>query len=357
MVSKSPVRIAVVGDASVTADAVRDRLRQELPEWDLDFAIAQVDYRRQPVLSEVREYVGEPAVVARVLPGASALVVHLAPVTEDALAMADALKVIACARGGPTNINIAAASKLGIAVLQTPERNATTVAEFALGLILALARRIPQGDAMVRTGRWQEVRAAGWDTWVQARAELQGPDMDDKALGICGFGVVGRRLAAIARPLFATILAYDPFVGGAEMSALGVQKVNLPDLLSRSHVLSLHVRLPSAGPPLLGEAELGLMREGAYLVNTSRANAVDERALLKALSSGRLAGAALDVYETEPLSPAHPLCQAPNVLLAPHVAGYSRDMPARSVCMVCQGLASFLKGEGAPNIVNPEVLQ
>lgn len=177
---ETPLRIAIVGDASVSAVAVRSRLEEDLPGWKLEFATAQVDYRHQPALTEVKEYVGDPATVAQVLPGAAALVVHLAPVTESALERADSLKVIACARGGPANINIAAATKRGIAVLQTPERNATTVAEFTLGMILAMVRRIPQADSMVRTGRWQQAREEAWDSWVKARSALRGPDMDDK---------------------------------------------------------------------------------------------------------------------------------------------------------------------------------
>lgn len=350
-----PLRIAIVGDASVTAAAVRSRLEEDLAGWELEFATAQVDYRHQPALTEVKEYVGDPALVGEVLPGATALVVHLAPVTESALERADALKVIACARGGPANINLAAATKRGIAVLHTPERNATTVAEFTLGLILAMARRIPQADHMVRTGRWQRAREGGWDSWIQARAELQGPDLDDKTLGICGFGIVGRRLATISRPIFASILAYDPLVDEGEMAELGVPKADLGDLLRQSDFVSLHVRLPARSPALLGSHELGLMKKGAYLINTSRPSAVDEAALVEALSSGRVGGAALDVFGTEPLPPTHPLCLLPNVLLAPHIAGYSKDMPARSVRLVSQAVASFLKGERIAHIMNPEV--
>jgi len=340
----------------VTAEAVRSRLKEDLPDWNLEFATAQVDYQRQAALTEVKEYIGDPATVAGVLAGATALVVHMAPVTESALDQADSLRVIACARGGPANINIAAATKRGIAVLQTPERNSITVAEFTLGMILAMARRIPQADQVVRTGRWQRARQEAWGSWAKVRYELQGPDMEDRTLGICGFGVVGRRLAALCRPLFAAILAYDPYVSEADMAGCGAKKAGLPELLQRSDVVSLHVRLAENSPPLLGGVEIGMMMKGAYIVNTSRPRAIDEAALIEALSSGRLGGAALDVFGVEPLPPTHPLCQLPNVLLAPHVAGYSTDMPARSVRQVCEGLASFLKGEEVTHVMNPEVM-
>lgn len=139
---------------------------------------------------------------------------------------------------------------------------------------------------------------------------------------------MGRRLATICRPLFASILAYDPFVEEEDMAKFGVRKADLRELLQRSDVVSLHVRLPEQSPPLLGSAEVSMMKKGAYIVNTSRASAVDEAVLIEALASGRLGGAALDVFRTEPLPPNYPLCRLPNVLLAPHVAGFSTDMPA-----------------------------
>ena len=212
---------------------------------------------------------------------------------------------------GTDNIPVEAATRLGILVGNTPEATMHQVAEHALGLLFAVIRRIAVQDRLVRQGIWDRHRA--WPDWHLA----------GQTLGLIGFGRIARLLARKAAALELTMIAYDPLVEAPLMQEHGVEKVGLDDLLARSDFVSIHVPLSAQTTHLLGERELRRMRPRAVLINTARGPLIDQAALVRALSEGWIAAAGLDVLETEPPPPDDPLLRLDNVVLTPHIAGYS----------------------------------
>jgi len=270
---------------------------------------------------------------------ADILVVQFAPVGSRFLEEAAALKVIGVLRGGTESVDVPFATQRGIAVLNTPGRNARAVAECTLGLILTEVRNIARSHASLVHGKWQRD--------FPNRDSI--PELHEKTVGLVGYGAVGRLVAHYLEAFGSRILAFDPFCqadpGPAEM-------VDLPTLLRRSDVVSLHARLTKENYHLIGRKELILMKPTAVLINTARSGLVDESALIEALSQRQIMGAAIDVFETEPLSPASPLLQLDNVTLTPHVAGSTTDAFRNSPKLMARHLQRMLRGESDLPIVN-----
>jgi D-3-phosphoglycerate dehydrogenase len=217
---------------------------------------------------------------------------------------------------GYDDIDVEAAGEHGILVGNVPDTFVEEVANHALALILAVNRRLLSMDRFIRNGRW----LAGEDPWVAARPVAR---LSVLTLGLVGFGTIGRLVAERARPFGFRILAADPYVGPEVATPYGVALTSLDDLLGEADVVSIHVLLTRETRHLLDATRLARMKPSAILVNTSRGPVVDEAALAGLLRAGRLAGAALDVFETEPLDPRSPLADLENVILAPHLGSYS----------------------------------
>jgi D-3-phosphoglycerate dehydrogenase len=306
-------------------------------------------------------------------PGAvGALVVEAQPVTAETFAAMPNLRVVACLRGDPVNVDLEAATRRGIPVLHTPGRNREAVADFVIGLLLSVTRHIATTHHLIvareltepaeLAARRSPRRDVIWrpaDTTRPLPYDIyRGPELASLRLGIVGYGEIGRRVCEKARALEMDVLVYDPQVPDAEITAAGVRPVGLTELLTSSDVVSLHARSP--GPPIIGEAELALMRRGSYLINTSRANQIDYEAMTRALRSGHLAGAGLDVFPDEPLSSASPLLELPNVTLTPHLAGASTNVVEHQSALLVQGLVALANGSDALRrraVKNPEVLE
>jgi D-3-phosphoglycerate dehydrogenase / 2-oxoglutarate reductase len=217
---------------------------------------------------------------------------------------------------GYDDVDVAAATGAGVLVANVPDAIATDVANHAMALVLAVNRQVPRLDAFVREGGWARTRRRTPDGLVLHRPDAQ-------TLGLLGFGRIGRATARRAATFGYRLIAHDPYADQAAFAADGVERVSLEDLLRRSDVLSIHVFLSPETHHLIDAERLALMRPSAWLVNTARGRVVDESALVAALREGRLGGAALDVVEHEPLDPDSPLLGLPNVIVSPHVAGYS----------------------------------
>lgn len=243
----------------------------------------------------------------RALQGAHGLIVRSrTQVDAELLETADALEVIGRAGVGVDNIDLAVATRRGIAVLNAPGGNTFSTAELALGLLVAVARRLPEADRSVREGRWE-------------RKGLRGTQLHGKTLGVVGAGRIGSEVARRARAFGMEVLVCDPYLTAERAADLGLDRVELSDLLGASDAVTLHVPLTPATRGMIGAPELARMKKGAILVNAARGGLVDEAALAEALHAGRLAGAALDVYEREPLPADSPLRAAPNVVFTPHI--------------------------------------
>lgn len=249
-------------------------------------------------------------------------------VTHEVIESAGNLKVIARSGTGVDNIDLAAAKDHGITVVNAPGANAESVAEHTLAFMLALARNLVGTVSTLRGGTW-------------AKSDFHGSELKDKTLGIVGFGHIGSRVAQLGEALGMTVFVYS-----RRPPAIG-QAVDLASLLTQSDVVSLHVPLTAETRGLIGAKELALMKKTALLINTSRGAVVDEKALIQAIKSGNLAGAALDVYESEPLSADSPLLTLPQVLTTPHVAADSQEGENRASLLIAEDVDRVLAGQKA----------
>jgi D-3-phosphoglycerate dehydrogenase len=233
-------------------------------------------------------------------------------VGPDVLALAPQLRVIGRAGVGVDNIDLVASTERGIPVLNAPAGNTVSAAELTMALILAAARRVPAADRSVRAGEW-------------ARARFSGQELRSKTLGLVGAGRIGGEVARRAQAFGMNVLCYDPYLTEERAEDLRVRPAALEDVLESADVLSLHVPLTSSTEGMIGGEQLARMKPTAILVNVARGGIVDEEALAQALEAGKLAGAALDVYTTEPLAEDSPLRSAPNVVLTPHLGASTAE--------------------------------
>ena len=284
------------------------------------------------------------------LPGFHALIVRSATqVTARSLELADELSVIGRAGIGVDNIDVEAATARGFVVMNTPEANATTTGEHAVALLVSLARCIPAADASIRSGQWEKTKFTG--------VELFG-----KQAGIVGLGRIGRVVADRCRGLGMTTAAYDPFVT-QKHAPDGVRMMDLDELLGSSDFVSIHVPLLAETRGLFSHERLAAMKPGARLICAARGGIVDENALCAALASGQLAGAALDVFEQEPLPTDSPLRSAPNLVLTPHLGASTHEAKrnvslemARQVALALnQGVV--LNGVNVPRLAPADAAQ
>ena len=276
--------------------------------------------------------------------GASVLVVELDFVFDDVFDAAPSLKFVGVCRAATNHVDIASATAKGVVVVNTPTRNAQAVAEHALGLMLSLARRIPEGHDYVKGGLWLNP--------VGAYVELRGVELAGRTLGIVGLGAIGRRLAEMARAIGMTCVAFDPYV---ENPPAGVCLKDLDEVLAGSDFVSVHAPMTSETEGLIDSRQLELMKPTGYIVNLSDARIVDRDGLVAALESKSIAGAALDVFESHPIAPDHPLLGLDNVILTPHIGGATEETIERHSKMMGDDIMRYLDGERPSNLVNPAV--
>lgn len=250
---------------------------------------------------------GDREALLSALPGASALIVRSrTKVDAEIIEAGDSLRVIGRAGVGVDNIDIPAATRRGIAVLNAPAANTQSTAELAFALLLAAARRLPEADASIRAGEWR-------------RKELRGIQLSGKTLGVIGLGRIGAEVVWRARAFGMRVIAHDPFVSSERASDLGVELADLDVLLPACHAITVHVPLSDENRGFIGRTELAAMRPGAILINAARGGLIDEAALAEALRSGHLGAAGLDVFATEPLPADSPLRDAPQLVFSPHL--------------------------------------
>ena len=291
----------------------------------------------------LREFVGTPAEIGAFIGDAEVLINHLAPVSAAMLDAHPALKLIAVCRGGPVNIDVAAAHARGVTIVNAPGRNAAAVAEFTIGMILAQTRLITIGHAALSGGEWRG------DLY---RSDQTGDELSALTVGVVGYGHIGTRVVRLLKPFGCRILVTDPYVQlSPDDRDEGVVKVALDDLLAQSDVVTLHARVTSETTGFIGRRELALMKPSAYLVNTARGPLVDYQALYEALSNRGIRGASLETFAVEPVPPDLPLLRLPNVTLTPHIAGASLQTVERSAAMVAEEVRRYVDGEPPINPV------
>src|SRR5574341_73464 len=260
-------------------------------------------------------------------------------VTAKVLEKAARLKVVGRAGVGVDNVDLPAATRRGVVVMNTPGGSSVTVAELTVAMMLALSRHIAQATASVKGGKWE-------------KKKFQGRELFGKTLGVVGIGNIGSVVVDRCLAMKMKVVAYDPFISPEAAAKLGVELVGLDDLWARADVISLHVPLTEQTRNLVRAQTIAAMKPGALLVNCARGGLVDEKALAEALASGRLGGAALDVFEKEPPPPDHPLLKLDNFVCTPHLGASTEEAQAAVAVAVAQQIADYLTTGVARNAVN-----
>jgi len=329
-----PIKILVSGDHFVTTELMTDALRARLG-GAADIAKQVLPWPHVPFgpVAEVDEASGDEDELIAALPGVRILVTQMAAVTERVLAAAPDLELVVVCRGGPVNVNTEAAARRGVTVRATPGRNAIAAAEHAVALLLAALRQIPQIHADVRDGQWRS------DLYA---LDAVGSELAGSTVGLVGYGAIGARVARILRAFDAQVLVHDPFIATVD----DAEPVGLAELLERSSAVSLHARLTAENRHMIGAAQIARLPRGAVLVNTARGGLLDYDAVVDALDSGHLGGAAFDVYDTEPIPAGSRLLKAPRTVLTPHLAGATRQTAERAATLAAWEVAGYLAERG-----------
>ena len=343
------VKIAIIGDQFMLSEAFELAIRAQCPGPALEINRHDLPWPDQPMehgyaapgMEGLKEYMGTAGEVVALADGAEILVTHLAPLSATILDRLPALKFVAVSRGGPVNIDMAAARARGITVVNTPGRNASAVAEFTIGAILSQTRLITLGHDALRRGDWRG------DLY---RADRTGRELSEMTVGLIGYGEVGRRVVKLLKAFGCRILVCDPYVQ-LEAGDLrdGVIQVSLDALLAGADVVSLHPRVTAETAGMIGRAALAAMKPGSYLINTARGPLLDYAALYDALVSGHLRGAAIETFAIEPVPADWPLLQLDNVTLTPHIAGSSVKTVTYAAGLAAEEVRRYLKGEPALN--------
>lgn len=343
------LRVLCAGDAFITPGALADAARRHLGDG-VDVVEHRSEWPDEPfgAVDGVREAAGDPAELAVLAAGADVLLTHLAPVTDAVLSAAGpGLRLVGSVRGGPVNIDVAAATRLGVPVAYLPGRNLSAVAEFVVGTMIALTRNVTSAARGMAAGRWDG---------SYYRFERCGPELSACTVGLVGLGAVGARVAELLGAFGSTVIAHDPYADPSDARERGVTLVDLPTLLGRSDIVSVHARLTDDTRRMFNASAFASMKPGAYFVNTARGELVHAPALRDALESGHLGGAALDVFDPEPPAPDDPLRTRLDVVGTPHLAGASRQVALGSADKVAAATAQYLRTGTLPHCANPEVL-
>lgn len=293
--------------------------------------------------------------------GVDIIIVSYDDVTAAVMDAAPDLKLVACTRATPVNIDVAHAKKRGIPVIYTPGRNSDSAAEMTICLMLCCARNVHAAYRAMHNGEFlgpaggaelkvkEGLRAdVIWGMGPESPyAVFKGCDLKNKNLGIIGYGSIGRRVGDIAEAFGMNVLLYDPYVSEVDVNRPGRRKVDLDTLLKESDFVSCHLKVSPATKGLMNAERFAMMKPTAYFINTSRAAVVDEAALIAALREGRIAGAGLDVFEVEPLAADHPFVTdlADKVMITPHIGGATKDAITNHTIMLLSDIERYFKGE------------
>ena len=281
------------------------------------------------------------------LNGITVLVVEADFVFEEVFQQCSSLRFLGVCRNSLEHIDVEAATQSGVMVVNCPGRNTQAVAELTIALMLSLARGAAHLDGYVRAGKWEDP--------VGPYISERGIELQGKTLGIVGLGSIGRAVARLGRAFGMRVVAYDPYVGAPGKRKGGAQLAPLDEVLVLSDFLSLHTPNSPDTEGLLDANRLKLLKDGAYIINMATYSVIDEQALVDALRSGHVAGAALDVHRTHPVHPSNPLLQMENVILTPHIGGATDGTVERQSWMMVEDIGRYLDGLRPRRLFNREV--
>jgi D-3-phosphoglycerate dehydrogenase len=349
------MKIVVVGDAMIPARFIAgacDRMKEFNPEvrslsWLGEEDRVRLQEERIKVEKGGPDAVPTPEGLMECVPDVEMLLVHYCPISRKVLdAAGPGLRVVGTCRAGLEHIDLCFATERGMVVFNVRGRNAGSVSDFAVGLILAECRNIARSHLGIVRGTWRKDFVNGPHI----------PELSGKTVGLVGFGWVGRLVCRKLSGFEVNILVHDPYVSNDAVVASGAKPVDLPTLMRDSDFVSIHARLTPENRAMIGARELSLMKPTAYLINTARAGLVDEEALVGVLQNRSIAGAGLDVFQHEPIHADHPLVKLDNVTLTSHLAGTTSEALSRSPVLLVEDIVKYLRGQKAEFIVNPEVI-
>lgn len=337
-------KIAIAGDRFMLPQVFRDKLVEACGE-DHDIRLLELPWPDVPMehgyavegMDGLKEYLGSADEIVDFVGDAEIFITQLAPLSRGMFERLPGLKFVAVSRGGPVNIDMGAARDAGVTVVNTPGRNASAVAEFTIGAILAETRLIRTGHESLRRGEWRG---------ELYRADVTGRELSEMTVGVVGYGNIGTKVVRLLRAFGTKVLVHDPYVQlSADDRNAGIEHVSFDDLLARADVVTLHPRVSEETRNMMNAGAFAKMKPGALFVNTARGPLCDYDALYDALASGHLGGAMLETFAVEPVPADWPLLQLPNVTLTPHIAGasvrtvtYAAEMAADEVRRYIAGL-------------------
>ena len=347
------MKILVAGDSFVTVQDF-EKAFAEISKTNAVRFIEMDESDRLDPNSEsekrIREYLGSSSQLIKEIDDSECLVVHGAPVTEAVLGASPRLKIVCCARGGPVNIDVLAATQRKIPIITAPGKNADAVADLALAFMIMLSRNLVKALDHV-----QETKIVGADNYEGN--QFFGHELGGKVLGLIGYGRVGSKVASRALGFGMSVIVFDPYVERSKIEAPGIQVTDFQTLLKSSDYISLHARESKENENLLGEKEFAAMKSGAYFLNTARPSMVDEVALYSVLKNKRIAGAAMDVLKYDPARPSNPLLNLDNVVVTPHIGGATFETTTKGAEIVAKQLQRYLSGLTLETVTNAEVLK
>ena len=327
--------ILVIGDSYMPVESMRPAVEALGPVVTASYRT--VDPNDRPPLPGVTEYQGDPEIISTWIDDHTVLVVHAAAVTRELLERHPQIRLVVCLRGGPVNVDLGAARDLGVAVVNTPGKNAPSVCDLTIAYMHLLLRRVPEARRSLVD------KASAGETHLDSTfvgGEWMSREPRGLTLGIVGFGAIGRLVAREAHRYAMRVVAHDPFVSS---SSDEVDLVSLDELAAQSDVVTIHAKATNENVRLVDANFLAAMNREAVIINTSRQSLMDERALLSALQAGRIAGAALDVCEPDGAWPQ--LVALPNVMITPHLGGATAQTQQRGLEMGLADLVRFLEGK------------
>lgn len=345
-----PHKISVIGDRFMLSSMFEAALLERCKNFKLDIHQYDLPWPDEPMehgyavegMDGLKEYMGSADEIVELVGDAEIAVTQLAPFSASIMERLPKLKLIAVSRGGPVNIDMKAARARNIKVVNTPGRNASAVAEFTIGAIIAETRNITKGHDALRRGEYRG------DLY---RADVTGRELSEMTIGLIGYGEVGRRVVKYLKAFGCRILVSDPYVQlSAEDLRDGVIQTSFETVLTEADVVSLHPRVTPETTGMINGVTLRKMKPDATLINTARGPLLDYDALYNVMSQGHLRGAVLETFAIEPVPPDWPLLQLPNVTLTPHIAGASVKTVTYAAGLAAEEVRRYLAGEALMNV-------
>lgn len=305
----------------------------------------------------------------KLLTGAEIAIIEYETVTKYVIDHCPDLRLIVCPRGKPVNIDVKAAASAGIPVVNTPARNANSVAEIVVSQMISLCRQTATANMEIKNGRFngepvEDIYAPTerddvvWllDAEVSPFKTYRGPEISYRTMGFIGFGAIGARVKKLLSGFDMNFLVYDPYLPAEAAEKEGVKLCSLEDVLKNSDFVSVHCAVTPQTTGMIGAEHFAMMKPSAYFINTARGKILRQKDLIEALQNGEIAGAALDVFWSEPLPSNHPLLKMRNVLITPHIAGASTDVPTCHSRMLYNDILHYINGEPMEHVYNKQFL-